>query len=79
MVCTPFYALEYELKTKEFLKTIDMTSYSSRVDQLNVSQIYQELQYNYQNLDNIQNELHLKMQKVKEEQLNCRDLLLTKL
>lgn len=79
VVCTPFFALEYELKTKEFLDTIDMVSYSSRVDKLEYKKVFKLVASEYENLDELQQKIYLRMQNVKQEQLTCRDLLLTKI
>jgi polysaccharide pyruvyl transferase WcaK-like protein len=67
---TPFYALEYEPKTRDFLSSLKgFNSYYSRVDNLNATLISNRINEMYSNIDLEQNKLHYAMQTAKNEQL----------
>lgn len=75
-VSTPFFALEYEPKTKDFTETINVDGCSERVDRLNVNFVIDKIEEIYLNLDVEQYQLNSKMIKAKKEQIICLDLFL---
>tara|TARA_R100000306_G_C4380697_1_gene144156 strand:+ start:3632 stop:4753 length:1122 start_codon:yes stop_codon:yes gene_type:complete len=70
-VSTPFFALEYEPKTKDFIETIDMLGYSEQVDRLVVETIVSKIEKMYSNIDAEQSKLNSKMLMAKCEQKIC--------
>ncbi|WP_417370992.1 polysaccharide pyruvyl transferase family protein [Gelidibacter japonicus] len=78
-VSTPFFALEYEPKTKDFLETINMATYSQQVDRLNVMEIFNKIEEMYLNIDYEQSCLNANMVKAKKEQEQCLNLFLSNL
>jgi hypothetical protein len=70
-VYTPFHALEYEPKTCDFLTTLDMDNYSTRVDELDVNIIFEKIEILYSQIDNEQQKLFSKVALAKKEQTNC--------
>lgn len=54
---TPFYAIEYEVKTSDFLNTLGLYNVSTRSDQLNVESVIENIDRIYSDLDNKQMEL----------------------
>jgi len=75
-VSTPFFALEYEPKTKDFLETINVSDNSEQVDRLNIRVIMNKIEAIYSNLDIEQSKLNDRMKKAKKEQRECLDLFL---
>ena len=78
-VSTPFFAIEYEPKTSDFLESIDMADYSERVDNLNPKVIFEIVNEMYQNIDNEQAKVFKNMSLAKKEQVECIHLFLSKL
>lgn len=72
-VSTPFFALEYEPKTRDFLETIKMGDSSEQVDRLDVNVIMNKIEVTYSNLDLEQSKLNDRMKKAKMEQHECLD------
>lgn len=77
-VFTPFHALAYEPKTSDFLTTIGMGDYSTRVDELNVNSIFEKINILYTQLDKEQNLLFDKLTNAQAEQKKCIDMFLSK-
>lgn len=75
-VSTPFFALEYEPKTSDFLDTIKMSDNSEQVDRLDVNVVMNKIEVIYSNLDIEQSKLNDRMKKAKKEQRECLDLFL---
>lgn len=75
-VSTPFFALEYEPKTSDFLDTIKMSDNSEKVDRLDVNVVMNKIQAIYSNIDSEQSKLNNSMIEAKKEQLICLDLFL---
>jgi polysaccharide pyruvyl transferase WcaK-like protein len=75
-VGTPFFALEYEPKTSDFLDTINLLNYSCRVDQLDVDFVWEKIRNIYNNLETEQDLLKKKITEAKEDQLRCLNLFL---
>ena len=78
-VSTPFYALEYEPKTKDFLETINMENYGEKVDKMEADEVLKKIDAIYLNIDFEQSELFTRMMMAKKEQEKCLNLLLKKL
>jgi polysaccharide pyruvyl transferase WcaK-like protein len=65
---TPFYAIEYEVKTSDFLNTLGLCNVSTRTDQLNVESVIEKVARLYSDLDNKQMELFNLIQIAHNEQ-----------
>lgn len=78
-VSTPFFALEYEPKTKDFLETINMANYASQVDRLDTKEIFNKIDEIYLNIHSEQFSLNVSMMKAKKEQKQCLNLFLNNL
>tara|TARA_R110000851_G_scaffold7469_1_gene28952 strand:- start:47640 stop:48758 length:1119 start_codon:yes stop_codon:yes gene_type:complete len=70
-VSTPFFALEYEPKTSDFLETIDMLDYKEQIDKLDIKTIFNKIKEIYLNIDYEQFNLNRKIVKAKEQQYKC--------
>ena len=69
-VFTPFHALEYEPKTSDFIITSGLsTDYRTRVDNLNVDNIYNKVESLYHNQDMEQKKLEMNIKKINKEQI----------
>lgn len=77
-VFTPFHALEYEPKTSDFLNTLKLNDYVSRVDELDVNVIFDKVSKLYSQLDREQQILFEKLTKAKVEQKKCVEMFLSK-
>lgn len=75
-VGTPFYALEYEPKTSDFLETLNLLDHSCQIDQIKVDLVLERIKNIYRNLDKEQEILRQKITEAKEDQLRCLDLFL---
>lgn len=78
-VSTPFYALEYEPKTKDFLETINMNGYGVQVDRLEVKSVFDKINTIYSNIDAEQSKLFTRMVEAKKDQNLCLNALLNKI
>lgn len=78
-VSTPFFALEYEPKTKDFLETINMPTYAEQVDRLDAKEIFNKIEKIYLNMDSEQSSLNSRMVKAKKQQEQCLNLFLSNL
>lgn len=78
-VATPFYALEYEPKTKDFLETINMSNYGEQVDRLEAEKVFNRIEEIYLNIDFEQSMLFTKMMEAKKKQKQCLNLFLNNL
>ncbi len=66
---TPFYAIEYEQKTSDFLNSIEVSEFVCRTDSLDVNIIFEEIVNIYKNIDTIQNDLFHKIKQAKINQI----------
>lgn len=66
---TPFYAIEYEQKTSDFLHSIGMYDKKSRTDELSLDNIFDEVNVLYANLEDQQNKLFALVNKAKKIQV----------
>lgn len=78
-VTTPFFALEYEPKTKDFLETINMANYAEQVDRLDAKEIFNKIDTIYSNIDSEQSNLHKEIAEAKKEQKQCLSIFLNNL
>lgn len=76
LTSTPFYAIEYEQKTSDFLKSIDFESFKMRTDQLNLEEVIDQINLLYSDLDKIQNQIFDKVKFAKHNQMNLVQKLL---
>lgn len=65
---TPFYAIEYESKTTDFLKSLGIDGVSIRTDRLDVDKVLNNVNIIYSNLEAKQNELFELVWKAHAEQ-----------
>jgi len=67
---TPFSAIEYEQKTSDYLESIGLNKHKTRTDELDVDQVFTEINTIYANLKDEQNELFelVKLAKDKQKQ-----------
>lgn len=77
-VFTPFHALEYEPKTSDFLNTLGLNDYLTRVDELDVNAIFDKINALYSQIENEQQVLFDKLTTAKAEQKKCMDMFLSK-
>jgi len=66
---TPFYAIEYEQKTSDFLQSIGLNNHQVRTDELNVDKVFSEVNFVYTNLEEEQNELFVLVNQAKSKQI----------
>ncbi|SHJ00411.1 Polysaccharide pyruvyl transferase family protein WcaK [Flavobacterium terrae] len=76
---TPFFAIEYEQKTSDFLKSIDLEEYVIRTDSLDVDEVLKKIHDIYQNVDILQDSIYQKMLFAKKEQVTRVKELLSRL
>lgn len=67
---TPFYAIEYEQKTSDFLQSVKIESQSCRTDNLNVENVFVQIELMYNSLEQEQNNLYKKIADAKILQLD---------
>lgn len=65
---TPFYAIEYEQKTSDFLQSIALENSQIRTDELDVEKVFSEINIIYSNLEEQQNKLLSLVSKAKNKQ-----------
>lgn len=68
---TPFFAIEYESKTSDFLNSLGIYNKSMRTDELNVSIVYNTINSIFDNLECEQNSLYVKSQQAVKLQREC--------
>lgn len=65
---TPFYAIEYESKTSDFLESFGLNDFSMRTDQLDISKAYERVVNLYNESEEIQSLLFEQCNKITKEQ-----------
>lgn len=65
---TPFYAIEYEQKTSDFLQSIALKNSQIRTDELDVNKVFSEINTIYNNLEERQKELFVLVSQAKNKQ-----------
>lgn len=66
---TPFYAIEYEQKTSDFLQSIGLEDRQVRTDVLNVDKVFFEINDMYDNLEEQQDKLFILVNEAKSKQI----------
>lgn len=70
-VATPFIALEYEPKTRDFLENMECHTNSYRVDELDINKIYSRTEEIYETIEKEQLNVFTNMNRMKKEQNDC--------
>lgn len=70
LTSTPFYAIEYEQKSSDFLKSIEFENFLMKTDNLDDEKVFKELEEIYQNIDELQNQIFNKIKLAKQNQKN---------